>query len=495
MTNQVANPPSLPSSTQPRSLLSGVRNWFVPLSKNRDDAFRERTLRLTLFIAFFFAGLSFLSGLIVFQDAWGVISFPSLHVYFFILLGISAYFVTRQRLNFASQFLILAFYVGIIGFHLLARQQGSPERFFTGVPLFMFPALVAALLLNRNTIVPISIISTIIYVLVEEVIPLPLADSTPFDIEITGLVAAIAILLLMEGVILAQLRREFDSRFDALRQAVEQEEKARQQAETDRKRAEEADKAKSQFLANMSHELRTPLNAIIGYDEAMLGGMAGTFNQQQTKLLTNIQVNSRRLLALINDILDLSKVEAGALEVFSSPMSPRKVVTETIDSLSGLAYQKNIALEMYFDDSVPEIILSDSKKIQQILVNLISNAIKFTSQGGVYIDVRLLDKSNWQFTVRDTGLGIAQEAQQYIFEPFRQVDNTDTRAHKGTGLGLAIVKRLTESLNGTIALASAPGQGAAFTVTLPRVNIPLAEEPDTPVLLESVSPNSMKKPS
>jgi signal transduction histidine kinase len=238
------------------------------------------------------------------------------------------------------------------------------------------------------------------------------------------------------------------------------------------RQAEEADRAKSQFLANMSHELRTPLNAIIGYDEAMIGGMVGSFTDMQLSLLKNIQHNSRRLLALINDILDLSKIESGTLEVYYTPMSPRRLVTETVESLRTLADQKNIELNVTIADNVPEAILSDTKKLQQILVNLISNSIKFTVEGGVYIEAYVTQNSHWELKIRDTGIGIPPESQSTIFEPFRQADNTDTRLHKGTGLGLAIVKSLVESLNGKISMSSELGKGTTFIVTLPRVSVP-----------------------
>ncbi len=254
--------------------------------------------------------------------------------------------------------------------------------------------------------------------------------------------------------------------------AQKQAEEARQQAEIERKRAEESDKAKSQFLANMSHELRTPLNAIIGYDEAMLGGLAGEFTPQQVKLLGHIQYNSRRLLGLINDVLDLSKIVSGSLQIFLAPMAPRKIVEDTVESLRSLADEKKIYLKVGFSADVPEVVLGDAHKLQQILANLISNAIKFTEQGGVSVDVRAADSSRWQFQVKDTGIGMPKNAPAYIFEPFQQVDSTDKRKYKGTGLGLAITKRLVDALGGSLEVETSLGEGSTFTVTLPRTSIP-----------------------
>jgi signal transduction histidine kinase len=344
--------------------------------------------------------------------------------------------------------------------------------------VFMFVTLVSALVLPRNAILSVSIASTLLYTASilttsSTLLELPSLDLSPTIISGT-------ILILAEGVALYRLRVEFDSRLDAMRDSIrraelaqQQAEEARQQAEVERGRAEESDKAKSQFLANMSHELRTPLNAIIGYDEAMLGGLAGEFTPPQTKLLGHIQFNSRRLLGLINDILDLSKIESGSLQVFLAPTSPRKVVHDVVENLRGLADQKKIDLNMEFSDAVPEVVLADANKLQQILTNLLSNAIKFTERGAVIVDVGVADISHWQFQVRDTGIGMPANAANYIFEPFQQVDNTDQRKYKGTGLGLAITKRLVEGLNGTIEVNTKLGEGSTFIVKLPRAQIPV----------------------
>ena len=231
-----------------------------------------------------------------------------------------------------------------------------------------------------------------------------------------------------------------------MRASIKAAEIAQQQAEVARERAEQSDKAKSQFLANMSHELRTPLNAIIGYDEAMIGGLAGDFTPQQSKLLGHIQYNSRRLLGLINDVLDLSKIASGSLQIFLAPMSPRSIVRETVESLRSLADEKGIYLNVTISEDVPEVVLGDANKLQQILANLLSNAIKFTEKGGVTVNVISLDSNHWQFGVRDTGIGLPENAQSIIFEPFQQVDSSEKRKYKGTGLGLAITKRLVDGL-------------------------------------------------
>jgi signal transduction histidine kinase len=239
-------------------------------------------------------------------------------------------------------------------------------------------------------------------------------------------------------------------------------------AEQARQEADRANNAKSQFLANMSHELRTPLNAIIGYIEIMLSGMAGTFTEKQTQLQQHVHVNAKRLLALINDILDLAKIEAGRVEIRLTPTSPQKVITEIVDSMQSLAQQKHITLSANFAEDTPEIVLCDLGKVQQIVTNLVGNALKFTSQGGVTVGVSAPESGKWKISVADTGKGMPADAVNYIFEMFRQVDGTDTREHTGTGLGLAITKRLIDRMGGTISVETQLGKGSSFTVTLPR---------------------------
>jgi signal transduction histidine kinase len=443
---------------------SYVRSWLTPRATTREYAFRERTLRITLLLSIGFLALSFLVTVFIFQDEWSLISFPTMHMLLLGLFSLSALFIVQDKINLSSWTLIIGLYIGTGLIQFIAHEQGSPYRFFTGIPMFMFTPLMASLIFPRNYILWFGVASVILFTLIEILIP-GVEGLQVIGVDPWGLLGVIVILLVGESAILQLLRTEFDNRLEALAESVQQAEEARQQAE-------EADRAKSQFLANMSHELRTPLNAIIGYDEAMIGGMVGTFTDTQLGLLKNIQHNSRRLLALINDILDLSKIESGTIDVFYTPMYPRRTISETVESLQTLADQKKIELSVTIADSLPEVILSDTKKLQQILVNLIGNSIKFTVEGGVYVDAYAPNNTFWEIKIRDTGIGIPPEFQPTIFEPFRQADNTDTRTHKGTGLGLAIVKSLVESLNGTITLTSELGKGTTFIITLPRVSLP-----------------------
>jgi signal transduction histidine kinase len=447
------------------------RRWFEARATERDAAFRERSIRAALAIFIVAVSLSFLLTTFIFQSPFELISLPSLSLAALAICGLAVWAIINQQLLTAGWLLISAPMLGATGLVLLLAQTN--EFSVIGLPTFMLIAPLAAMILPRSTIMPISIISGLIYGAAQY-----LAFPNSYQLYVGDGAAAVFaqgfIILLVEGAVLRQIRVEFDDRLNVMARARQQAEQARAEAEQARQAAEQADRAKSQFLSTMSHELRTPLNAIIGYDEAMIGGMVGDFQPEQLRLLKNIQHNSRRLLALINDVLDLSKIESGSLEIYLAPMSPKRLVQETIESLRSLADEKQIALEATITDNVPEVILGDSKKTQQILVNLLSNAIKFTDQGGVYVHVSTADRETWQFVVRDTGIGMPADATNYIFEPFRQVDGTDTRKYKGTGLGLSIVKRLIESLGGSIDVNSKLGSGTSVTVIFPRVNIPEA---------------------
>ncbi|MDP1563258.1 MAG: ATP-binding protein [Pirellulaceae bacterium] len=237
----------------------------------------------------------------------------------------------------------------------------------------------------------------------------------------------------------------------------------------------EMNQIKSEFLANMSHELRTPLNSIIGFSEVLES--ADALNQRQRRYASNIRKSGRLLLELINDILDLAKLEAGKMEVKASDFSIGGVLQLLTDLLRPLAEEKRIELDTELPPNLP-LLYQDQVKVQQILTNLLSNAIKFTPEGGrIHVTVRrLLNSKTGQFdaelVIADTGVGIAPEDQEIIFEKFRQGPsatggNNLTRQHSGTGLGLSIVRELCHLLRGEIKLQSEVGKGSVFTVTLP----------------------------
>ncbi|MEW6220551.1 MAG: response regulator [Thermodesulfobacteriota bacterium] len=234
--------------------------------------------------------------------------------------------------------------------------------------------------------------------------------------------------------------------------------------------ADEANRMKSVFLSNMSHELRTPLNAILGLTRLMMDGMAGAVGSQQAQYLEIILRNGNSLLELINDILDLSRIETGREEVRFAPVNLPEFLEAMAGNIRALAERQGLAFVLRVGADVTSMV-SDERKLGQILTNLMGNAIKFTEQGTVTLEVRLADREGCaeiQFVVEDTGIGIAPEHLAIIFEPFRQIDGSASRKYSGSGLGLSICKRLTTLLGGELAVQSTLGQGSRFTLALPR---------------------------
>ncbi len=279
--------------------------------------------------------------------------------------------------------------------------------------------------------------------------------------------------------------------------------------------AEAANRAKSEFLANMSHELRTPLNHIIGFNELVLDKNYGDLNPIQEEFLNDVLQSSRHLLALINDILDLSKVEAGKMELELSPLQLTPLLENSLIMVKEKAHKHRIRLQTDFD-RLPEIIQLDERKIKQVLYNLLSNAVKFTPDGGtVCLKARLLAESEvrkgtperppmfsegmgpgpWlQVSVIDTGIGLESRDLERIFEPFEQADNSASRRYQGTGLGLALSRQMVELHGGKIwAESDGPGQGTAIHFVIPILRPAVNTDPEeTPKLQKGWIPHGQK---
>ncbi len=278
--------------------------------------------------------------------------------------------------------------------------------------------------------------------------------------------------------------RELGSYRDTLEMMVEDRTQALQDAIADSRRA---NRAKSDFLARMSHEIRTPMNAIVGLSHMVLDS---PLQAQQREYLEQVVQSSEALLGIINDVLDYSKIEAGGLTLEKAPFEPAKVLRSVAGMFALKARSQGLALNFPDERTLPPALIGDALRLSQVLINLVGNAMKFTERGQIDVDVSVLGSENnttqLAFSVRDTGIGIPTEQQEFLFAPFTQADSSITRRFGGTGLGLSICHQLVELMGGDISVSSAPGQGSTFRFTcqfeLPATNVHRAPEnsPDTP---------------
>ncbi len=290
----------------------------------------------------------------------------------------------------------------------------------------------------------------------------------PLWLQIIGLVAGVVLIMSLGGSLI--LKRQVNVRTQEL-QRVNQEMEQRIIERTAElaaamEKAQAADHLKSAFLATMSHELRTPLNSIIGFTGIILRERVGPLNDEQKKQLNMVRNSSQHLLALINDVLDISKIEAGQLTLVREEVDLRKIIEKVEQNTRPLADAKGLDLGF---EIAPETsaITGDSRRIEQILLNLLSNAIKFTEKGSVKI-VCGSDDGNVIIEVIDTGIGIKPEELVVVFETFRQIDSGLTRKYEGTGLGLPISRKLAELMDGNLRVTSTWGSGSTFSFSLPR---------------------------
>jgi PAS domain S-box-containing protein len=255
---------------------------------------------------------------------------------------------------------------------------------------------------------------------------------------------------------------------DRIRAATEELEERNRQLQWQSQELERAYRLKSQFLASMSHELRTPINALLGYTSLMRDKIYGELNQRQDEALTRMYTASQHLLELVNDILDLAKIEAGKMPVHVEPVDIAQLVRELSQTIEPMVRRKSLEYRVDLATDMP-VLETDRTKVKQIVLNLLSNAVKFTHQGYIGVTAQRAESDDGVIVeVVDTGIGIKEEDLPKIFEDFRQVDQSSTREYGGTGLGLSITKKLLHLLGGTIRVRSAPGKGSTFSMWLPK---------------------------
>jgi len=279
-------------------------------------------------------------------------------------------------------------------------------------------------------------------------------------------------------------RRQIEEQTAQIVQQNEALEHAMLRAEDARRAVEAANLAKSRFLANMSHELRTPLNAIIGYTELMLDSTYGELPERARATLSRVERSGRHLLALINEVLDLSKIEAGQYKLEIAPFAIADTISAALSSLESLSREKGLKLWAQPAGELPHAI-GDERRIMQVLVNLVGNALKFTASGEVEVAAKV-EGDRFLVTVRDTGPGISPEFRTRIFQEFQQGDTSTTRPHGGTGLGLAISRRIVELHGGTLSILHTElGAGSTFGFTLPRSGPPAAASTPPPATAQT----------
>ncbi|PKA14829.1 PAS domain S-box protein [Leptospira haakeii] len=264
-----------------------------------------------------------------------------------------------------------------------------------------------------------------------------------------------------EGMLVSSSIRDITER-------KQQEEFRRAALEEQNERMKETARLKSEFLANMSHELRTPLNGIIGFSELLSDERPGPLNGKQKEYLTDILNSANHLLKLINDVLDLAKVESGKMELFLETFSLSNAIREVSSIIRPLLRRKKIGFSIKIDDSI-DLVTLDPQKIKQILYNLLSNAVKFSHENGnIRVSMEAEDRNTIKMRFEDDGIGIGENDLNRIFEEFQQIDSGANRQFQGTGLGLALTKRIVELMNGKIYVESELGKGSVFTIILPR---------------------------
>lgn len=337
---------------------------------------------------------------------------------------------------------VSAFLLYLLAFPLVVRELGP-----AGSALVIIPVSAAARLWGLRVGVLAGVVSAPLNILLFAAI----GDPITFRGGISGAVTVVIL-----GAVVGWLSELLERNYAQAQELV-----------AARDQALEANRLKSVMLSRVSHELRTPLGAILGYAELLAEGTYGPVNELQCAKLGEIMDSAYELEVLVSDLLDMGRIESGRLQLFPKPFALSVLLEGVIGQTAVIAQEKNLPITLTVQPDMPNTLVGDPVRIAQILTNLVTNAIKYTDEGQIAITISPTSDKRWVMNVTDTGIGIAPEAQPYVFEPFRQVHVDDSYARSGIGLGLSIVHELTTLMNGSITISSRVGAGSSFAVTLP----------------------------
>ena len=457
------------AQTNPRSLLGKFWDLITkPSDQILEPDKRQQARFVSALLAFIITAVVILVGHSLTVPPTATTTNPE--IYILIVGMVSAiYLVSRtKRAELAIILFVVTTMINLFIVHLSNPETAGSFYYLTIGVLF------AGILLSVRTTAILVIITSVALLIVNN-----------FVARTTDISSIVNFVIIFSGVVVVfvQFRNTLENTrkaelTDAL-QKVETLNQTLSQTNTELVKAsavaKEAARLKSEFMATMSHELRTPLNAMLGFSGILLQGIGGEFDEDARHMIERIEENSKRLLTLINDVLDIAKIEAGRLELVITPISPRKLTDTWRSQVGVLGQQKKLDFIVEIDPALPNQFYGDLERISQVAINLLSNAFKFTETGSVKLALKRKDATNWQIEVTDTGIGIPPHALNYIFDEFRQFDGTSKRAYAGTGLGLAIVRNLCRMMEGTVSVTSKLGEGSVFTVTLPLKPVAASE--------------------
>jgi signal transduction histidine kinase len=462
----------------PKDLLSLVKqfaNWITepaPSIQDKETRFQVRSL-VAILVFLNIVNILFAVGLVI-ADPNLTLS-PVTFVTIATLAGAYALSRTKHYKWAASAA------VGIISLSALYLATGSTDISVVWLYYLVIGVLLAGLWISSRAAVILLVLDMLgigILLLVHIQPKLSIA-TVLYPIGFVGISSGIFLFYTrFRDILEHDRRRQIDAALEQTRKANDALGDANTELVKANNLATESARLKSEFMSTMSHELRTPLNAMLGFCGILLEGMGGEIDDDARHMIERVNSNSSRLLTLINEVLDLAKIEAGRMELMSRAFSPRTLSEQWKSQMHVLAQQKGLTFDIEVDPSLPDTLYGDSDRITQIVINLLSNAFKFTENGGVKLELKREDSNpNWILRVTDSGVGIPPHAINYIFDEFRQVDGSSRRVYGGTGLGLAIVRNLCLMMKGNVKVTSELNKGSVFTVTLPCITTQPIEVP------------------